>query len=103
MATLNIVSLSVCPPFCVSRMSNYDLAKEVFSFEVHCKRVLSDIAHSVTVLMPQTEDVFRQTLYININTFLILHLNAGNDHPTAGRYGNIHSIFHDFRHQWRYE
>jgi len=66
-------------------MSNYDLAKGMFNFEVNWKTVLSDIDHSVTVHMPQTADVFRHTLYININTFLIIQLDAGNDHPLAGR------------------
>jgi hypothetical protein len=87
--------------FCMSHMSNYDLVKYIFNFKVNCRTVLSDIEHSVTVHMSQTVNVWRQTLYINTNTFLISQLHAGNDHPLAGRYGNAHRILHDFRLQSR--
>lgn len=69
----------------------------MINFKVNCRTVLSDSEHSVTGRMPQTVNVFRQTLYINTNTFLILSLHAGNDHSLVGRYGNAHRILHDFR------
>ena len=95
------LSLSLWPPFCMSHMSNYDFAKEILNFKVNCRTVLSDIEHSATVHMSQTVNVFRQTLYINTNTFLISQLHAGNDHSLAGRYGNAHRILLDFRLQSR--
>ena len=53
--------------------------------------------------MPQTADIFRQPLYSNTNTFVILQLGymLGMAILLLEDTGNVHRILHDFRLQWR--